>query len=172
MHRYHHVPSRFLPRRLVYLSTSRARCRFFRGAALALLPWCVRRRGRAIDVYDRDLLHCPRWIELVAETKKQVSKSRGGRGGDKGGPTTLLWIQGAPSHAVRCGAPHGNGVVSLDFPRRRSLLLLLFLKHFSGGFLSEQSRTPVRFYSNHREIRKAADSREAPQIAQTQQRRR
>ncbi|CAN0267963.1 unnamed protein product [Ectocarpus sp. 8 AP-2014] len=29
-------------------------------------------RGRPIDVYDRDLLHCPRWIELVAETKRQM----------------------------------------------------------------------------------------------------
>ncbi|CAM9213498.1 unnamed protein product [Hapterophycus canaliculatus] len=33
-------------------------------------------RGRAIDVYERDLLHCPRWIELVAETKKQVDDAQ------------------------------------------------------------------------------------------------
>eukprot|EP00904_Undaria_pinnatifida_P006337 jgi/Undpi1/2833/HiC_scaffold_14.g06210.m1 len=29
-------------------------------------------RGRAVDVYERDLFHCPRWIELVAETRKQM----------------------------------------------------------------------------------------------------
>ncbi|CAN0378880.1 unnamed protein product [Pylaiella littoralis] len=29
-------------------------------------------RGRPIDVYERDLFHCPRWIELIAETKRQM----------------------------------------------------------------------------------------------------
>lgn len=32
----------------------------------------ARLRGRAIDVYERDFFHSPRWIELVAETKRQV----------------------------------------------------------------------------------------------------
>lgn len=74
-------------------------------------------RGRAIDVYERDMFHTPRWIELIRETKLQMAARPDLVSSGIGGMGTICYpngesFEGEVDSLIRCAKGRTAGFSS------------------------------------------------------------